>query len=82
MSRAVDAAAAPPPSDANESLTARELEVAELVACGMTNREIADALVVSARTIQAHVGALMRKTSTDNRTHLSVTLIRAGVIRL
>ncbi|HEX4362915.1 MAG TPA: LuxR C-terminal-related transcriptional regulator [Solirubrobacteraceae bacterium] len=61
-------------------ISGRELEVAHLVADGLTNQGIADKLVLSTRTIQAHVSSLLRKTSTTNRTHLAVTLIRRGVV--
>jgi DNA-binding NarL/FixJ family response regulator len=62
-------------------LTRRELEVLELVAEGLTNGEIGDRLVVSARTIQAHVRNLVEKTGTRNRTHLAVTAVRTGIIK-
>ncbi|OYC97733.1 LuxR family transcriptional regulator [Microbacterium sp. Yaish 1] len=42
-------------------LTKRETQVAELVASGMTNQEIAVALVVSTRTVESHVYRVMRK---------------------
>ena len=62
-------------------LTRRELEVLELVAEGLTNGEIGDRLVVSARTIQTHVRNLVEKTGTRNRTHLAVTAVRTGIIK-
>lgn len=42
-------------------LTSREREVLELVAEGMRNRDIAEKLVVSVRTVDHHVSAIMRK---------------------
>jgi DNA-binding NarL/FixJ family response regulator len=62
-------------------LTRRELEVLGLIADGLTNREIGDRLVVSARTVQAHVGSMIHKTGTANRTHLAVTAVRTGLIK-
>jgi DNA-binding CsgD family transcriptional regulator len=50
-------------------LSAREIEVLRLVAAGRTNREIADALFLSAHTIHVHVRNILTKTHTENRTH-------------
>lgn len=61
-------------------LTRREFEVLELIADGLTNREIGEQLVVSARTVQAHVRNIIEKTETRNRTHLAVTAVRTGLI--
>jgi ATP/maltotriose-dependent transcriptional regulator MalT len=48
-------------------LTARELEVLALVAQGMSNRAIADALVLSEHTVRRHVANLLRKLSAPSR---------------
>lgn len=42
-------------------LTAREAEIAALVARGLTNREIADRLVLSAKTVEHHVSRILDK---------------------
>ncbi|CCF83194.1 ATP-binding protein [Nitrolancea hollandica] len=52
-----DPDAEPPPGD----LTRREFEVAMLVADGLTNREIAEKLTISARTVDTHVTHILRK---------------------
>ncbi len=49
-------------------LTARELEVLRLVATGKTNREIAEALVVSQHTVARHVQNICRKLDVSSRT--------------
>ena len=55
------AAPAAPRRGRGDPLTPREWEVAELVAQGLTNREIADRLVVAARTVDSHVAHILAK---------------------
>jgi len=57
------------------SLTERENQVLELILLARSNREIARQLGIEERTVQAHVGRLMRKTGADNRIDL---LMRAS----
>lgn len=73
-------AAIPPTPVRTGSLTVRELEVVRLVAGGMTNDDIAQRLVVSPRTVQAHVASAMRKTESSNRTVLGVLAVREGLV--
>jgi DNA-binding CsgD family transcriptional regulator len=54
--------------------TRRELEVARLVAGGATNREIADALFLSPKTIERHVSNALRKVGARNRAELASSL--------
>jgi DNA-binding NarL/FixJ family response regulator len=56
---------------ANVELTPTERKVVELVAKGMANREIADKLNVSQRTIESHVSNMLNKTNLNNRTELA-----------
>jgi DNA-binding NarL/FixJ family response regulator len=48
-------------------LTDRQLEVLELLAAGLSNAEIADRLVVSPRTVEHHVAALLDKLQVESR---------------
>jgi DNA-binding NarL/FixJ family response regulator len=61
-------------------LTPREMEVLKLVAEGYTNQEIADQLVVSIKTVQAHRANVMEKLGLHNITHLVRFAVRAGLI--
>ena len=59
-------------------LTQREKETLALISQGKTNKEIADALVVSVNTVRAHVRSLMQKMNLDNRTQLAIHGLREG----
>ena len=61
---------AAPPRPAT-GITPRETEVRRLVARGLTDRQIARTLAISAKTVEKHVGSLLRKTGTHNRTMLA-----------
>ncbi len=54
-----------------ERLTAREREVRALVAKGLADKQIATALGISVKTVEKHVGSLLRKTGSSNRTMLA-----------
>lgn len=59
------------------SLTAREQEVALLVAAGRTNRQIASRLRLSERTVETHLSNVYRKVGVSSRVMLATLLIRA-----
>jgi DNA-binding NarL/FixJ family response regulator len=52
----------------SDTLTARELEVLRLVAIGRSNREIAEHLFISAKTVSVHVSNMLAKLSASSRT--------------
>jgi signal transduction histidine kinase/DNA-binding NarL/FixJ family response regulator len=54
-----------------EALTAREHEVRDLVTQGLPDKQIATALHISVKTVEKHVGSLLRKTGVHNRTMLA-----------
>ncbi|MEO7020976.1 MAG: response regulator transcription factor [Ktedonobacteraceae bacterium] len=61
-------------------LSPRELEVLKLVAEGHTNQEIADQLVLSIKTVQAHRANVMEKLGLENITQLVRFAIRYGLL--
>jgi response regulator RpfG family c-di-GMP phosphodiesterase/DNA-binding CsgD family transcriptional regulator len=62
-------------------LTDREVDVLQLCARGMTNRQIADALVVSARTVQHHLASIYDKTDRRTRAGAAVFAVEHGLAR-
>ena len=67
---------------ASDSLTGRELEVLSLAAQGMSNREMAQALVLSIRTIQAHLTNIFNKMGVGSRTEAVLKALREGLLTL
>jgi DNA-binding CsgD family transcriptional regulator len=61
-------------------LTGREVDVLRLCARGMTNREIAGALVVSARTVQHHLASIYDKTGRRTRAGAAVFAVEHGLV--
>jgi DNA-binding CsgD family transcriptional regulator len=59
-------------------LTRRETEVLRLLADGLSDREIAARLGISAKTVEKHVGAVLRKTGTASRTAAAVHALGRG----
>ncbi|MCG8920644.1 LuxR C-terminal-related transcriptional regulator [Actinokineospora sp. PR83] len=53
------------------TLTKRELEIAALVAEGLTNRDIAERLVIARRTAESHVDHILRKLNLTNRSQIA-----------
>ncbi|NLF66473.1 MAG: response regulator transcription factor [Chloroflexi bacterium] len=71
--------AEPPPV---EALTAREQEVLQLLAEGLSNRAIAHALTISEHTVKFHVNAIMTKLNAQSRTEAVVRATRLGLLLL
>jgi len=67
------------PEETATALTAREREVLLLVARGASNREIADALMISERTARTHVSNVLAKLGLASRTQAALWAIREGL---
>jgi DNA-binding CsgD family transcriptional regulator len=64
-----------------DSLTASERRVAELAAAGQTNREIAQSLFVTEKTVETHLGHAFRKLDVNSRRQLpDVLAATPGVV--
>jgi DNA-binding CsgD family transcriptional regulator len=60
-------------------LSEREVEVMRLIVAGKSNRQIADELILSERTVANHLAHIFNKTSTDNRAAAAAYAIRHGL---
>jgi DNA-binding CsgD family transcriptional regulator len=71
----------PPPAEPAgrpSQLTNREHEVLSLLGRGLSDREVAATLVISRKTVEKHVGAVLRKTGTTSRTAAVVRALELG----
>jgi NarL family two-component system response regulator LiaR len=78
--RVMEEVAHPPPSGDVASLTPRELEVLELLGRGLSNRELADRLVVSEKTVKTHVSNILMKLGVHDRTQAALLAVREGLV--
>ena len=60
-------------------LTRRELDVLQLVGCGLSNHEIAERLTLSTHTIKSHLTSVLAKTGSRDRTHAALLAVRGGL---
>ncbi len=70
--------ATPPREDPRAALTKREQQVADLIAHGLSNKEIAAKLVISQRTAESHVEHILTKLGLTNRAQVAAWMARQG----
>ena len=63
-------------------LSKREFEILKLVAVGMYNKEIADRLSISEKTVKNHMSSIFRKIKVSDRTQAAVYAIRNNYVKL
>ena len=63
-------------------LTEREREVLDLVADGLTNRQIGERLFLSEKTVKNYVSSLLGKLGVADRTHAAVVALQRGIVHL
>lgn len=64
----------------DELLTAREREILQLLADGMSNSDVAAKLVISPETVKSHVRHILTKLEADTRTHAVAIALREAII--
>ncbi len=64
-----------------DDITERELEVLQLVARGLSNRDIARELVISEKTVKTHISSLLGKLALQDRTQLAIYAFQKGLAR-
>lgn len=67
---------------AQEELTAREVEVVQLLAKGLSNQEIADHLSISEKTVRSHITHLFAKMGVEDRTQAVLLAIQRGLVHV
>jgi DNA-binding NarL/FixJ family response regulator len=77
----VNAASTIAPRPTRKPLTRRELEVLELIAGGLSNKEIAIRLCLSTETVKSHVRVLLPKLGANSRAHAVAIALRQGLLR-
>jgi DNA-binding NarL/FixJ family response regulator len=77
-----DAADAPPLVSAPNPLSAREREVLGMLARGLRDKEIANLLFITDRTVRFHAQAIYRKLDVANRTEAVTVALRRGIVAL
>lgn len=66
----------------DDSLTRRELQVLELLAEGLYNKEIAEKLFISEKTVKNHVSSIFKKIGVSDRTQAAVYAIKHNIVDL
>ena len=66
--------------DQTDMLTAREREILQLLADGMSNADVASKLFISQETVKSHVRHILTKLEADTRTHAVAIALRESII--
>jgi DNA-binding NarL/FixJ family response regulator len=64
------------------NLTAREVEILEMLAKGLTNKQIGTALSISDNTVRNHVNSIMEKMEVSDRTEAVAVAIQQGILQI
>jgi DNA-binding NarL/FixJ family response regulator len=72
----------PPRAKRPEALTSREQELLELIWAGFKNKEVAQRLKISVKTVEAHRANMMKKLRVSNTAQLLKTAIQDGIIEI
>jgi ATP/maltotriose-dependent transcriptional regulator MalT len=64
-----------------EPLSQRELEVLGSIAAGLTNKEIAQRLFISLRTVKYHTTSIFNKLNVNNRAHAAAKARELGLLK-
>jgi DNA-binding NarL/FixJ family response regulator len=67
---------------ADDELTAREIEVLQLIGAGKANKQIADELSIGETTVKSHVTNILSKLSASDRAHAVTIGLKRGIIQL
>jgi len=82
LDRFIPSPGKPRKRESQEVLSGREMEVLRLVTRGLSNKDIADDLCLSTRTVQAHLGRIFNKLNVGSRTEAMVCALKEGWVTL
>lgn len=68
--------------DKLELLSSREIEILKLIARGMSNKDIADSLKITERTVKNHISNLFKKIGVTDRTQAAVFAIKCNLVKI
>lgn len=66
----------------DSDLSARELEVLNLLVAGKSNKDIANLLGITEATVKSHVSAILMRLNVNDRTQAVVTALQRGLVHL
>lgn len=75
-------AAADHADPANELLSSRQVEILQMIADGLSTKQVARALDITQKTVHNHLNTVYRKLDTQSLTHAVLSAVRLGIIHL